>query len=240
MAKKGPQIVTEQAIALVAKEAEQSLVGLDPLPKRLAVLKMTSDRDYEILMDEGRKVREIQRGVEEKQKSLTGLCDKLKRDIRSLFAPMISSCQTVLKIVDQKQHQYDKWRQDRHGKEQERLRLEAEAEQRRLEANARRRAARREDPAEAREILCSVPQIAPLELPEPMKPRVDGVSIAKVWDFEILIEADVPKTIDVGGVTIALWTRAFDRKALLECQRAGYEIPGVRFFQKEITRYGRL
>lgn len=244
MPRKGPQIVTESAIAKVAQEAEQSLVGLDPLPKRLRTLKMTSDESYQTLQEEARVVRDLERSVEKKQRSLTSMCDRLKKDIKDVFKPMLNACKEVLEIVSRKELEFDRWQTEQFEAERRRAEAEAEAEQKRLERNARKRAGRREDPREARAILQSVPQIEAAEPKPPVAPKVEGVSVAKIWDFEILDSEAVPRTVQVNGDPVELWERKYNRAALLKAREVYSEepqpIPGVRFFQKPSTRYERL
>ena len=238
-------VLAPQVIEKAATEAEENLEALVPLPRTLNELKMTSDEDYEVLMDEARKAREAQRNILEKQKPLLELCDQMKRKVKDLFKPLLNVCEEVLEIADNKRLQYDRHLVEVQRAEQERLDKEAKKEQQRLDRNAKRRAAKAESEAEKREIIRAVPEIEAVEAEEVAPARIAGVSVAKIWDYEILDEYKVPE-FDV-DMDLVLWTRKFNRSGLLkarECHTLVDDDPqpvlGVRFFQKDSTRYGRL
>lgn len=244
--------VAEQEIQLVVRETESLVQDLDPLPKKIRSLVMTSDRAYETLMEHGRVVRQMQREVEKKQKWATeGLKEAIKR-VKSLFVPMITSCQSVLELIDQKQREYDRHLEQERKKEQARLDREAAEEEKRLLRNAKARARRRgDDPSEV-----APPQVEALAAVPAEAPKVEGVSVAKVWDYEIIDPGKVPQNYQRDTEMLVLWEPSFNRKALMEFRRGLVgdddredlqsvlqtieDHYGVRFFQKPVTRYGGL
>lgn len=241
---------TKEAVEKATREAEADLQALVPLPKRIKSLSMTCDENFEILMDEGRKVRDVQRQVEAKQKPLVKMCNDLKKGVQDLFKPMLNACVEVLEIVDMKRLEYDRHLEEERRIEQDRLDKEAAAEQKRLDAKAKRKAKKAETPQEERAILRSVPKVEVQQAPEVAPVKVSGVNVAKIWDFEIIDPYEVPETneryISPGDPYYDLWERKFNRINLLKVRAAVAEndsdqpIPGVRFFQKDSTRYGRL
>lgn len=258
--KKNPGPITEKEVSLAVQETETIIQSLDPLPNRIRKLNMNHDEDYENLMIEGRTTRDIQRKVEAKQKwVLTALLlamKETKKRVESLFGPMLVPCKEVLELIDQRQREYFQIQDRKQEEEQKRLDVEAEEEQKRLDKNAKAKAKRLQNKGkrqQAREVIAEVPQIEAAKAEEVAAPKVGGVSRAKIWDFEIQTPFDVPETLmvlekssDDVQYEVSLWSRAFDRKALLDARKSLAEndldqpIPGVRFFQKPSTRYGRL
>jgi hypothetical protein len=189
---------------------------------------------------------------------VSGLKDVVKitrasiKKVESLFDPMKNACQEVLEIVDQKQREYDCWQEEEYEKEQERLRKEAEAEQKRLEKNAKARAKRvlekdghsPDAQAIANDIKSSVPQVEVGVAQAPVAPKVEGVIKVKLWDYEIVDEDLIPQKID--SLDLTLWERDFSRRSILKAREElasdddPQPIEGIRFFQKDQTRYGRL
>lgn len=250
-----PRKKKEQSLSLVPKAtideavegAEVDLKGLAPLPKRIEALKMTTDRNFQIVMEEGKSARNIERAVLARQKKLTSLCDNMKREIKSLFEPMLSACTEVLGLVDKKRCEYDSYLMRKQEVEQRRADEKAEAERKRLQRNADARAKRVSSEAEASEIRRSVEEVEVKQVEREAPAQVVGVSVAKIWDYEIVDEREVPEFFEEqSGDCGRLWVRKFERVELLRICREmmgsdnsrPQPIPGVRFFQKDSTRYG--
>jgi len=230
----------EESLAL----AEKSIKAIEPLGVRLAGLDMRSDENYEILMDEGRRFRDIERGIEKERNNALRELDSVKKRIKGWFEPMLKVCHELLQLVEEKRLVYEGWLDEKHEEEQVRLREETEKEQKRLDRNAKRRAKKANSRAEEREILRSVPE---LEVPEALREApvkvagVAGVSVAKIWDFEVVVAMAVPETTQLkDGEVVHLWGRHFNREGLMAAREDGQEVPGIRFFQKDSPRYGRL
>lgn len=243
---------TKQSTALVVSmeqkvaQAEKDVEALGPLAVKLHAFAMTKPDDYETLMTDARMVRDIERRIvgdrDSATKKLQEELNNTKRTIKGWFAPMLVVCKNILELVDQKRLLYDRFLEEKQKKEQEILDAEAAAEQKRLERNAKKRAARAPTRARQKDILASVPEVeaeqAVVEVPQ----KIFGVPVAKVWDYEI-VDADAVPEIVTG---FTLWARRFDRADLLNARKAlatsdqDQPIEGVRFFQKPSPRYGRL
>lgn len=246
------KVMTEKEVSLVVQETEKVIQSLDPLPAKIRKLNMAKDGDYEILLEEGRTTREFQRQVVAKQKWTLAPFDEAKKRTKSLFCPMLTTCTEVLELIDQKQTEYFQIQDRKQEEEQERLDAEAAEEQKRLEKNAKAKAKRLQAKGEdslAREVIAEVPKVEVAEAQEIIPPKVAGVSRAKIWDVEIIASEEVPEFHSQTGLPDPLymfWERKFNRETLLKVRALvatednPQPIPGVRFFQKPSTRYGRL
>lgn len=264
-----PRLLTPTTITEVSAEAEAELAVLDPLTERVHALEVRSDESYQILMGQGRLARDTRRRIEARQnpliKLVTRQATELKREIKDLFNPMLNACDEVLEIVDTKRRGYETWQAEQHriaerkrlaevAAERKRLAEEAEIaameEQERLDNIAAEAAKHASTPEVQQTILTSVPEVAPEPVPEvvtqhvapPTAPKVSGATVAKVWEFEITN----PEAVSEYFGDIPLWERRFSRTGLLKARAAlstgpdDQPIPGVRFYQKDQPRYGRL
>ena len=238
-----------RTLGIARKEAKEATSSLPALARRLQGLVVTTSESYGYLMDEGRKVREIDRRIDDKQRSMTRLCDSLKKQIVELFRPMRKQCEDVLSLIEDKRQQYDGFLEEQRAKVAAEARKDAERELKRLEKRAEKLAAKADTRAEAKEILAEVPQLEELlpVIPEVEAPKIEGVSVARVWDYEIIDVQAVPETVRLGSGDlmpgeefVALWERKFSREALMRAREGGIEVPGVRFYQKDSVRYERL
>jgi len=242
-------LVPQKVINETVERASTDLESLTPLTKRLNALKMNSDKNFQIVMDEGRKVKDVQRQVEKKQKGLTSQCDKMKKEIKGLFAPMMDCCQEVLDLVETKRSEYDDHLEKQHEIERKKAEAEAEAERKRLQKNANARAKRVSSEEEAKEIRHSVGEVEARKVEKEAPAKIAGVSTAKLWYFEVVDPDTVPKKLEfVTGEEFTLWRKSFSRAELLNARKhleacgenVEEVIPGVRFYQEDSTRYGRL
>ncbi len=244
--KNSMSLVPKEVINKEVQAAEKDLEELEQLPVRIKKLKMTSDKNYQIVMEEGKEARNVERAVLAKQKKILDLFKAAAKEVKDLFRPMLDACTEVLELVDLKRNEYDLFLEEEREEEQRRLDEEAEAEQKRMQRNANARAKRASSEAEAKEIRHSVEEVETKEVEIAAPVKISGVSRAKIWDFEVLDEGEVPESVCVDGEELPLWERDFFRANLktarshLDPDGDGQPIPGVRFFQKDgATRYGR-
>lgn len=245
----------KEDMSLVLKDAEklaeEDLKGLVPLRSKIAKLKMNNDENYQIVMDEGRKAKDIHRQVLARRKKPLLLIKQLKTDVELLFKPMIEECKEFLELVGEKREEYSEFLEEKRIKEQRMEEEVAERERKRLQKNANARAKRSKSEAQAAEIRCSVEPVEVRQVEKEAPARVEGVSVAKIWDFEIEDPSVVPEHFEELGGLIVLWERKFNRSALMSALRHVYAdgfdpetqeqpIPGVRFFRKPSIKYRGL
>lgn len=249
--------MTEQEVALVVQEAETTTQGLAPICKSLEKLNMNREENYETIMEQGRIVREIERQVVEKQKWTIAPLDEAKKRIKSLFKPMLNSCVEVRELVNIKQSEFFQIQDRKQQAEQEKLDKEAAAEETRQRKNLRAKGRRAEKRGDLRAAGIYSAEADHVEVESAVAekhetPKVSGVAVAKIWDFEIEDIPAVPQWLELSdGRKFVLWRKNFAREALLSARKACEELEmtpeeisdailGVRFFQKDSTRFGRL
>jgi hypothetical protein len=165
---------------------------------------------------------------------------QLHKSLVAAEKDMLSPLEQADKLIDQRMGEY--------RKEQERLRLEAEREQRRLAEEARKAEAetarlvaeaQQKDELDDEDVAILMmaqaeadrtASIADVIVPEPVK--MAGITIRKVWKARILDESLIP--IRISGIII----RPIDQSALNKLAVASsgaFECPGVEFYQEEFT-----
>lgn len=174
-----PETAEEQAKALAEREKPAGLVA----KSRADVLVITTDEQYTVANDQGREIAKKLREAEVERKRLKEPSLEGGRRIDKFFADLTAPWQAALDAIKKAMGVFER------AKEAERRRLEAEArekaaaEQRRLDALALANAQRAEDAGhheKAEEVLANVPTV-PVPVVAPLTPEVAGSYSTKRW-----------------------------------------------------------
>ncbi len=239
---KGLKTATE-AMMLQPPNAEQARKQAEAECKALAImarsapLVVKNQGDLDTVTDLTQKIVTTKKSVTTQEKSVTKLLDAAKKGIKSWFLPMHEGLDSLRgeqddKILKYEEELYEKAEAERRvelKREEKRLAALRRNEEKKLaEARSREERARVKAAYATKQTSVVDESNAALNQIVEEKPQMQGVSIVKRWNVEVIDWSEVPDDY--------ITTKLDERKALEVCREqvaAGRtpQIRGLRFFQ---------
>lgn len=192
------------------------------LTQQAEAFQVTDADSYEHGAEVLRSIKSMYNTVETKRKAITSPLDQAKRQVMDLFRPFTDSLSSAERTLKKRLIGW-KNEQERIAREEQRKAEEAARKEReRLEKQAAK--AEEAGRTERAEVLRDRAEFTVPVAPAPATPKVSGLSDRKVWRFEIVDAAKIPREYlipdekRIGGVVRALKQDA--------------NIPGVRVYEE--------
>lgn len=212
-----PESVDDPRVQPVAREVAS-------LTDQVIGFEVTDADSYERGAEVLRSIKTMYNEVETKRKSITSPLDQAKRQVMDLFRPFTDSLASAERTLKKRMIGW-KNEQERIAREEQRKAEEAARKEReRLERQAAK--AEAEGRAARAEVLRDRAEFTVPAAPAPATPKVSGIADRKVWRFEIVDAAKLPREYlvpdekRIGGVVRAL--------------KGDTNIPGVRVYEEAV------
>lgn len=233
-------LLTPQDARDARKRAEAEVKSLSQVAKSVpAVIKSQSDLDS--VTDFTQKIATVKKNIVAEERKATKLLDELKKIIKSWFKPLRDELdchreESDEKILDYEQVLYEKAEAARlveQKREEKRLAALRRNEEKKLaEARSREEQARVKAAYKQKQEAVVDESTAALNQIVEEKPQMQGVSIVKRWNVEVVNWAEVPKEL--------LTMKLKEAEALDICREQAKRgqtphVRGLRFFQVAST-----
>lgn len=207
--------------------ADPEVAALVPERSKLAAfakgLVIKTQEGYEKAADLLKTIKGNLRTIEDARTRITGPMNEALREINKQAKEASALFLEDEKIIKRAMIAYSDEQDRLRAEEQRKANEAAERERKRqLEIADRARAKGQESKAELHEERAAA-VVAPIS--QHVAPKVDGVSIPKVWDFEITDPAAIPREyMDISETRI---------RKVVQALKGGTNIPGVRVFERK-------
>lgn len=214
-----PASVNKEWIEIEAKEIANAVSKTHDF---IVDLSINNEVDYSKAGETLRAIQTKKISLEQKQKKITDPLSLALRETRKLFKPWIALCVDTRKLIENKREDYRFAQEATIRIEEEKLKKQAEKEQKKLDqaaAKKARLALKKGDKEKAHEIMSSVPMITSPVLARSETPKEEGIKLRKIYSFKIVDAKLLPREF--------LMPNEKAIGALIRATKGSVEIPGV-------------
>lgn len=219
-----PASVNKEWIEIEAKEIANAVSKTHDF---IVDLSINNEVDYSKAGETLRAIQTKKIALEQRQKKITDPLNLAMKETRRLFKPWVTLCTDTRALIEDKREDYRVTKEDEIRIEEDKLKKQADEEQRKLNQVAERKAKRalsKGDNEKAQEIMNTVPMITSPVLARSETPKEEGIKLRKIYSFKIVHAKLLPREF--------LMPNEKAIGALIRATKGSVEIPGVKILSR--------